>query len=75
MKAQANGQKLAARTQGQEMDLLVRAVQLVGILPFLLGMLSEDYISQAPPKLSSVRSLSHVQLFTTPWTAACQVSL
>ena len=25
--------------------------------------------------LSSVQSLSHVQLFATPWTAACQVSL
>ena len=75
MKAQANGQKFAARTQGQEMDLLVLAIQLVAILPFLLGMLSKDYISQAPPKLSSVWSLSRVQLFTTPWTAACQVSL
>ena len=75
MKAQANGQKFAARTQGQEMDLLVLAIQLVAILPFLLGMLSKDYISQAPPKLSSVWSLSRVQLFTTPWTAACQASL
>ena len=26
-------------------------------------------------KLSSVQSLSHVRLFATPWTAACQVSL
>ena len=26
-------------------------------------------------KFSSVQSLSHVQLFATPWTAACQVSL
>ena len=25
--------------------------------------------------LSSVQSLSHVQLFVTPWTAACQASL
>ena len=25
--------------------------------------------------ISSVQSLSHVQLFTTPWTAACQASL
>ena len=75
LKAQANGQKLAARAQGQEMDLLVLAVQLAAILPFLLGMLSKDYISQAPPKLSSVWSFSRVQLFTNPWTAACQVSL
>ena len=26
-------------------------------------------------QLSSVQSLSHVQLFVTPWTAACQTSL
>ena len=25
--------------------------------------------------ISSVQSLSHVQLFATPWTAACQASL
>ena len=25
--------------------------------------------------ISSVQSLSHVQLFMTPWTAACQASL
>ena len=33
---------------------------------------------QAPPPLigdAVVRSLSHVQLFATPWTAACQASL
>ena len=28
-----------------------------------------------PPLFSSVQSLSHVQLFVTPWTAACQASL
>ena len=27
------------------------------------------------PSISSVKSLSHVQLFVTPWTAACQTSL
>ena len=26
-------------------------------------------------EVSSVQSLSHVQLFVTPWTAACQASL
>ena len=26
-------------------------------------------------KNSSVQSLSHVQLFATPWTAACQASM
>ena len=28
-----------------------------------------------PSVISSVQSLSHVQLFVTPWTAACQASL
>ena len=28
-----------------------------------------------PNTISSVQSLSHVQLFATPWTAACQASL
>ena len=28
-----------------------------------------------PSQFSSVQSLSHVQLFATPWTAACQASL
>ena len=28
-----------------------------------------------PPKLNSIRWLSHLWLFATPWTAACQVSL
>ena len=27
------------------------------------------------PQFSSVQSLSHVRLFVTPWTAACQASL
>ena len=31
--------------------------------------------TQLPLYLSSVQSLSHVQLFVTPWTAACQASL
>ena len=29
----------------------------------------------SPESFSSVQSLSHVQLFVTPWTAACQASL
>ena len=28
-----------------------------------------------PETISSVQSLSHVQLFATPWTSACQASL
>ena len=31
--------------------------------------------SRSPAQFSSVQSLSRVQLFVTPWTAACQVSL
>ena len=30
---------------------------------------------KAPRELGSVQSLSHVQLFANPWTAACQASL
>ena len=33
------------------------------------------YPSVNPVQFSSVQSLSHVQLFVTPWTAACQASL
>ena len=29
---------------------------------------------QTHPYISSVQSVSHVQLFATPWTAACQAS-
>ena len=29
----------------------------------------------SPGQFSSVQSLSHVQLFVTPWTAACEASL
>ena len=32
-------------------------------------------ISWYPGKLSSIQSLSRVQLYVTPWTAACQASL
>jgi len=35
-----------------------------------------DYVSdQGTNSISSVQSLSHVQLFVTPWTAACRASL
>ena len=36
---------------------------------YLINFLTET------PSVSSVQSLSHVQLFTTPWTAVCQASL
>ena len=32
-------------------------------------------VGYSPVQFSSVQSLSHVQLFVTPWTAACQASL
>ena len=35
----------------------------------------EVYNNTALPQLGSVQSLSCVQLFETPWTAACQASL
>ena len=34
-----------------------------------------EYIQREADTLSSVQSLSRVQLFATPWPAACQVSL
>ena len=52
--------------------------------PFLLGKLCkvrgwDGFLPKRKKKLfvlfSSVQSLSHVQLFETPWTAACQASL
>ena len=38
-------------------------------------MLSRKNILQNAYQFSSVQSLSHVQLFPSPWTAACQASL
>ena len=32
-------------------------------------------VNHGPKVFSSVQSLNHVQLFVTPWTAACQASL
>ena len=34
-----------------------------------------SYVEQNTFKISSVQSFSHVWLFATPWTAACQASL
>ena len=36
---------------------------------------SQDFSVTSPSQFSSVQLLSHVRLFATPWTAACQVSL
>ena len=36
---------------------------------------TQSKINEYNRKFSSVQSLSHVQLFATPWTAACQASL
>ena len=38
-------------------------------------MLIHSFIRTYGSSFSSVQLLSHVQLFVTPWTAACQVSL
>ena len=35
----------------------------------------ENHLAYQEYLLSSVQSLSHVRLFATPWTAACQASL
>ena len=49
------------------------------IFPLLFGAVSQSYLKYYllgySPQLSSVQSLSCLQLFVTPWTAACQVSL
>ena len=39
------------------------------------GVITKASVYQTPGKLSSVQSLSHVQLLETPWTAAHQASL
>ena len=36
---------------------------------------TEEWVVQESLALVAVRLLSHVQLFATPWTAACQASL
>ena len=60
---------------------------LVGVLQFIPTHLSETIPAPGKARLlpsggktvychwSSVQSLSRVQLFATPWTAACQASL
>ena len=40
-----------------------------------IGSASCLHCRKASVQLSSVQLLSHVQLFVTPWTAACQASL
>ena len=47
-------------------------------LTFLCGEFLNDYLSHVKHHVSvsqSAQSLSHVWLFATPWTAACQASL
>ena len=49
-----------------------------GIEPGSPALQGDSLPSEPPGKpyvFSSVRSLSHVQLFATPWTTACQASL
>ena len=48
----------------------------LGIKSTSLALKTDSLPSEPPGKLfSSVQSLSHVQLFATPWTTACQASL
>ena len=46
---------------------------------YLIGHQPVEYLQEEldsqPSFISSVQSLSHVRLFATPWTAACQASL
>ena len=44
-----------------------------GHLAFHQGL--EDNVQVCSHRFHSVQSLSHVQIFVTPWTAACQASL
>ena len=39
------------------------------------GLIDHWFFSESSVLFSSAQSLSHVQLFATPWTAACQASL
>ena len=55
----------------------VRQDLLVGLtcISLWLAMLSVFLCAYWPSMLQTVQSLSRVQLFVTPWTAACQASL
>ena len=46
-----------------------------GVTTGLMAVAMECIAAQAPIRISSVQSLSHVQLFATTWTAARQASL
>ena len=47
---------------------------LIGVeLPCNVVLVSA--VQQSELLISSIQSLSHVQVFATPWTAACQASL
>ena len=48
----------------------------ISVSPALAGrFFTISATCEAPIQFSSVQSLSQVQLFATPWTAACQASL
>ena len=48
---------------------------LIRLEPFLPYPLCSSYLQMDTPDSHSVKSLSHVQLFATPWTVARQASL
>ena len=45
------------------------------IILFVFSILLYRYRMMGPFQFNSVQSLSRIQLFVTPWTAACQASL
>ena len=54
----------------------LETVLLSQSFPKMSGLVCVDTALEGASELiSSVQSLSHVRLFATPWTAACQASL
>ena len=53
-------------------DIYLLCRPLVFLVLFHFAVAARSYI---PLQFSSVQSLSHVRLFVTSWTAACQASL
>ena len=70
----------SVHVQGMKVNSLVHSWCLTLLIPFLFPFFWKGrdilvFESQFLTQFSSVQSLSHVQLFATPWTTACQASL
>ena len=50
-------------------------MEWMNLEPIIHSEVSQKEKDKYRIQFSSVQSLSHVQLFATPWTAACQASL